>query len=132
STSFGTNWQWYTRFEWSINNTNVTLQNLVEDLILIEPYSGTSDGDQGRLAFDIINNTVVDQVVTITITPWAFYRSRNCFFWNCGSWSAWSKQCAGSSYSKTILVHPFQSNCPTDYNVHTDLNLCTTEVITEN
>ncbi|QIA06267.1 HYR domain-containing protein [Draconibacterium halophilum] len=124
STFIGTNWQWYTRFEWSINNTNVTLQNLQEDLILIEPYSGTSDGDEGRIAFDIINNTDEDQVVTITITPWAYYRSRFCFF-GCGNnWSSWEKQCAGAAYSKTITIRPFSIECPSDYVLNTDPGDC--------
>ncbi len=130
SVFFGGVTRWETRFTWSISNPNVNFNLVEEDMILSSGIS-TNDGDDGRLALDLINNTGEDQQVTITVTPWAWTDDGFCFI-VCNYNNNWTQSCSGSSVSTTITVHPFQAACPTDYEVNNDPGNCSASVTTDN
>ncbi len=115
--------RWETRFTWSIDNPNVTYNLIEEDMTLSSGIS-SNDGDDGRLALDIINNTNEDQQVTITVTPWAWTDEGYCVFYSCDYDNDWTQSCSGASFSKTITIRPFEIDCPADIVSNTNVGDC--------
>ena len=115
--------RWETRFTWSIDNPNVTYNLIEEDMTLSSGIS-SNDGDDGRLALDIINNTNEDQQVTITVTPWAWTDEGYCVFSSCDYDNDWTQSCSGASFSKTITIRPFEIDCPADIVANTNVGDC--------
>lgn len=113
-----TEWEWITRFTYTISNPNVV--------------AVTSGGpiNAGNLNFNVLNTTNVPQTAVVTITPWSYYRETDCRYrwfvgWECDPWPAnYTQLCAGDPYEVTITVTPFAITCPTDIAANTDANQC--------
>ncbi|MGE0019769.1 MAG: HYR domain-containing protein [Draconibacterium sp.] len=117
-----TEYQWETRFFYSVSNPNI---------VVTTTGGPINNGSPANINFELLNVTSQPQTATISITPWAYQRSRDCWRfigWNCNSWSAWSQLCAGPSYEVEITVQPFTITCPSDITANTDLDNCFAEL----